>query len=144
MTARSSRCASSMPNTTSHDQLAAMNFLQQHAAEGQIVTGLLYVDSDPDDLHEHLNTVEAPLNALGERSSAPARPRSRSSTPGFASRSFCLLCHYEKRGPRARINRGYSEPQAVCGGYPVLNGMVVRHCQSIGGANFVTFPCTLT
>ena len=26
-----------------HDRLAAMNFLQQHAAKGQIVTGLLYV-----------------------------------------------------------------------------------------------------
>ncbi len=34
-----------------HDKLAAMNFLLNHAAEGQIVTGLLYVDSDPDDLH---------------------------------------------------------------------------------------------
>ena len=34
-----------------HDKLAAMSFLLNHAAEGQIVTGLLYVDSDPDDLH---------------------------------------------------------------------------------------------
>src|SRR6201993_1654048 len=29
-----------------HDRLAAMNFLQQHAAKGQIVTGLLYVAAD--------------------------------------------------------------------------------------------------
>ncbi|RTM11472.1 MAG: 2-oxoacid:ferredoxin oxidoreductase subunit beta, partial [Bradyrhizobiaceae bacterium] len=30
----------------------------------QIVTGLLYVDPDAEDLHEHLNTVETPLNTL--------------------------------------------------------------------------------
>ena len=54
-----------------HDRLAAMTFLQHHAAEGQIVTGLLYVDSDPDDLHSHLATVETPLNALTEKELCP-------------------------------------------------------------------------
>ena len=29
-----------------HDRLAAMAFLQKHAAKGQVVTGLLYVDPD--------------------------------------------------------------------------------------------------
>ena len=47
-----------------HDRLAAMSLLQQHAAKGQIVTGLLYVDPDSEDLHSHLNTVERPLNGL--------------------------------------------------------------------------------
>src|SRR5690349_6847354 len=47
-----------------HDRLGAMTFLQQHAAKGQIVTGLLYVDPDSEDLHSHLNTVERPLNRL--------------------------------------------------------------------------------
>ena len=46
------------------DRLAALAFLQQHAAKGQIVTGLLYVDGEPEDLHAHLNTVDTPLNAL--------------------------------------------------------------------------------
>jgi 2-oxoglutarate ferredoxin oxidoreductase subunit beta len=41
-----------------------MTFLQKHAAKGQIVTGLLYVDPEADDLHAHLNTVETPLNTL--------------------------------------------------------------------------------
>jgi 2-oxoglutarate ferredoxin oxidoreductase subunit beta len=54
-----------------HDRLAAMNFLQQHAAKGQVVTGLLYVDTEPEDLHAHLNTVEAPLNTLSERELCP-------------------------------------------------------------------------
>src|ERR1041385_6744258 len=47
-----------------HDRLGAMNFLQRHAAQGQIVTGLLYVDRDPEDLHRHFNTSKAPLNTL--------------------------------------------------------------------------------
>ncbi len=54
-----------------HDRLAAMSFLQHHAAKGQIVTGLLYVASDAEDLHGHLNTVDAPLNKLTEKELCP-------------------------------------------------------------------------
>jgi 2-oxoglutarate/2-oxoacid ferredoxin oxidoreductase subunit beta len=54
-----------------HDRLAAMAFLQHHAAKGQIVTGLLYVERESEDLHHHLNTVDAPLNALGEKELCP-------------------------------------------------------------------------
>jgi 2-oxoglutarate ferredoxin oxidoreductase subunit beta len=54
-----------------HDRLAAMAFLQKHAAKGQVVTGLLYVDADAEDLHAHLNTVAAPLNTLGEKELCP-------------------------------------------------------------------------
>ena len=54
-----------------HDRLAAMNFLQRHAAKGQVVTGLLYVESDPEDLHVHANTVAKPLFALGEKELCP-------------------------------------------------------------------------
>jgi 2-oxoglutarate ferredoxin oxidoreductase subunit beta len=32
---------------------------------------LLYVDTEPEDLHAHLNTVEAPLNTLSERELCP-------------------------------------------------------------------------
>jgi 2-oxoglutarate ferredoxin oxidoreductase subunit beta len=54
-----------------HDRLAAMSFLQHHAANGQIVTGVLYVAPEAADLHEHLNTVESPLNALGAKDLCP-------------------------------------------------------------------------
>lgn len=54
-----------------HDRLAAMNFLQRHAAQGQIVTGLLYVEADADDLHSNLDTVERPLNQLDASSLCP-------------------------------------------------------------------------
>jgi 2-oxoglutarate/2-oxoacid ferredoxin oxidoreductase subunit beta len=54
-----------------HDRLAAMAFLQKHAAKGQVVTGLLYVDAEAEDLHSHLDTVAAPLNTLGEKELCP-------------------------------------------------------------------------
>jgi 2-oxoglutarate/2-oxoacid ferredoxin oxidoreductase subunit beta len=54
-----------------HDRVAAMDFLAQHAAIGQVVTGLLYVDPEPEDLHRHFNTVDAPLNALSEKELCP-------------------------------------------------------------------------
>jgi 2-oxoglutarate ferredoxin oxidoreductase subunit beta len=54
-----------------HDRLGAMTFLQKHAAKGQIVTGLLYVDPDSEDLHSHLNTVDTPLNQLAEKTLCP-------------------------------------------------------------------------
>jgi 2-oxoglutarate ferredoxin oxidoreductase subunit beta len=54
-----------------HDRLAAMTFLQNHAAKGQIVTGLLYVEEDPQDLHANANTVAKPLNALSAKELCP-------------------------------------------------------------------------
>src|SRR6266511_3239714 len=54
-----------------HDRIGAMTFLQQHAAIGQIVTGLLYVDPEPEDLHRNFNTVGAPLNSLAEAELCP-------------------------------------------------------------------------
>jgi len=53
------------------DRIKAMNFLQEHAAKGEVITGLLYVQPDSSDLHEHLNTVETPLNSLTERELCP-------------------------------------------------------------------------
>jgi len=53
------------------DRITAMNYIQQHHARGEIVTGLLYVDPDPVDLHAHLNTVQTPFNRLGEKELCP-------------------------------------------------------------------------
>ena len=53
------------------DRVRAMNYLAEHAARGQIVTGLLYVDPHAEDLHYHLGTVDAPLNSLNERELCP-------------------------------------------------------------------------
>ena len=53
------------------DRIKAMTFLQERAAKGEVVTGLLYVQPDSADLHEHLNTVDTPLNQLSERELCP-------------------------------------------------------------------------
>jgi len=53
------------------DKLAVTSYLQQRKAAGEIVTGLLYVRPDADDLHRLLNTVDAPLNGLGEKELVP-------------------------------------------------------------------------
>jgi 2-oxoglutarate ferredoxin oxidoreductase subunit beta len=54
-----------------HDRVAAMTYLQQRHAAGEIVTGLLYLDPEPQDIHTHLNTVSAPLNGLDESELCP-------------------------------------------------------------------------
>ncbi|HET6194120.1 MAG TPA: 2-oxoacid:ferredoxin oxidoreductase subunit beta, partial [Acetobacteraceae bacterium] len=54
-----------------HDRIAAMTYLQQRHAQGEIVTGLLYVDPDAEDLHRHMNTVATPFNDLDEATLCP-------------------------------------------------------------------------
>ena len=56
-----------------NDRTAALGFLQHHATKGQIVTGLLYVEKDSEDLHAHLHTIDGPLNALGENELCPGQ-----------------------------------------------------------------------
>ncbi len=53
------------------NRVSAMNYIQEHQARGEIVTGLLFVDPAALDLHSHLNTVEPPLNALNESELCP-------------------------------------------------------------------------
>ena len=53
------------------DRWAAMSYMQQHAARGEVVTGLLYLDALATDLHTSLNTCAAPLNSLREAQLCP-------------------------------------------------------------------------
>jgi 2-oxoglutarate ferredoxin oxidoreductase subunit beta len=59
------------PDYDPTDRVKAMDYIQQHQAKGEVVTGLLYVMPESSDLHEHLHTVETPLNQLGERELCP-------------------------------------------------------------------------
>lgn len=52
------------PDYDPRDRIAAMNYVQQHQAKGEVVTGLLYVDPEAEDLHRHLNTAPAPFNRM--------------------------------------------------------------------------------
>jgi 2-oxoglutarate/2-oxoacid ferredoxin oxidoreductase subunit beta len=54
-----------------HDRVAALSYMQERHAAGEIVTGLLYVDPDPRDMHAHMNTVMTPLNELDEAALIP-------------------------------------------------------------------------
>lgn len=53
------------------DRVRAMTYCQEHAARGEVVTGLLFVDPAARDLHQQINTVEEPLNSLGAAELCP-------------------------------------------------------------------------
>jgi len=59
------------PDYDPTDRVKAMNYLQERAAAGELVTGLLYVKPESEDLHQYLNTVDTPLNQLAERELCP-------------------------------------------------------------------------
>ncbi len=53
------------------DRRAAMNHVHERQAEGEIVTGLLYVEEGAEDLHARLRTPGVPLNALDTTALCP-------------------------------------------------------------------------
>ena len=53
------------------DRIDAMNQIAQAAARGEVLTGLLYLHADAQDLHANLNTVAVPLNQLNEAELCP-------------------------------------------------------------------------
>jgi len=53
------------------DRINAITRIATALATGEVLTGLLYVNPDAKDLHEHLNTVDAPFNRLEARDLCP-------------------------------------------------------------------------
>ena len=53
------------------DKINAVSHIARAAEKGEVLTGLLYLAVDAEDLHAHLNTVEAPFNRLGEKELCP-------------------------------------------------------------------------
>jgi 2-oxoglutarate ferredoxin oxidoreductase subunit beta len=53
------------------NRVVAMDYLQQHHEKGEVVTGLLYLDPNPRDLHGFLRTVDVPLNRLNAKELCP-------------------------------------------------------------------------
>ena len=53
------------------DRRAAMNHVQRLQEQGEIPTGLLYIDPKASDLHAALKTVAQPLNRMGEADLCP-------------------------------------------------------------------------
>jgi 2-oxoglutarate ferredoxin oxidoreductase subunit beta len=58
-------------NYDPHDRVGALAYVQRKQNEGEVVTGLLYLDQDASDCHAILETVDTPLNALGEADLCP-------------------------------------------------------------------------
>ncbi|HET9749695.1 MAG TPA: 2-oxoacid:ferredoxin oxidoreductase subunit beta [Casimicrobiaceae bacterium] len=53
------------------NKVAAMAYLEARRVEGEVVTGLLYVDPVADDMHAALQTAQVPLNALQDADLVP-------------------------------------------------------------------------
>ena len=53
------------------DRIKAMNHLHESHEKQEIATGLLFVNSDPSDLHVAANTVNIPLNLLDSKALIP-------------------------------------------------------------------------
>ncbi len=53
------------------DRINAITHIAQAHAKGEVLTGLLYVSPDAEDLHAHLNTYEMAFNKLGEKDLCP-------------------------------------------------------------------------
>lgn len=53
------------------DSQAALQAIAHHAQQGRILTGLLYIDREGEDLHDTLGTARRPLNALTEQDLCP-------------------------------------------------------------------------
>ncbi|HMR32125.1 MAG TPA: 2-oxoacid:ferredoxin oxidoreductase subunit beta [Geminicoccaceae bacterium] len=53
------------------NRIAALTYVQERHAAGEVVTGLLYLDPESRDLHDALGTVDMPLNRLGEAELCP-------------------------------------------------------------------------
>jgi 2-oxoglutarate ferredoxin oxidoreductase subunit beta len=54
-----------------HDRAQAISYLHHRQAAGEIVTGLLFVDPDAEDLHGYLKTASKPFNEMTEDELCP-------------------------------------------------------------------------
>lgn len=53
------------------DRNSAMRAVQDYKAKGQVLTGLIYMDPDSQDMHEMIDTCSKPLNRLTESDLCP-------------------------------------------------------------------------
>ena len=53
------------------DRISAISNLEYYSSRGEILTGLIFENPDGAELHQHLNTVDTPLNSLTEKELCP-------------------------------------------------------------------------
>jgi len=66
-----------------HDRVRALAYVQHKQIEGEVVTGLLYLDKNASDCHAILETVDEPLNALNEVDLCPGDAALKSVNASF-------------------------------------------------------------
>lgn len=66
-----------------HDRIGALTYMQKRASEGELVTGLIYLDPEASDMHANLNTANAPLNGLNEKELCPGATALESINAGY-------------------------------------------------------------
>ncbi|HEY5644611.1 MAG TPA: 2-oxoacid:ferredoxin oxidoreductase subunit beta [Pseudomonadales bacterium] len=66
-----------------HSRIDALNHVLSRQAEGEVLTGLLYVDPNASDCHEILDTVQRPLNELAEAELCPGNAALADINEGF-------------------------------------------------------------
>ena len=71
MTARRLCCRKLDADHNCADRSAALATLERARVSGEIVTGLVYINEDADELHDILGTTARPLNELGDRELCP-------------------------------------------------------------------------
>lgn len=54
-----------------NNRASAINAIMSAKEEGKILTGLLYIDEESEDLHNVINTAKTPLRSLGDESLCP-------------------------------------------------------------------------
>ncbi len=66
-----------------HDRLSAIHAMKQAEKRGELLTGLLYIEEDTQELHHILGTTDRPLNTLGERELCPGSKALQAINDGF-------------------------------------------------------------
>ncbi|MGC9953016.1 MAG: 2-oxoacid:ferredoxin oxidoreductase subunit beta [Rhizomicrobium sp.] len=59
------------PDYDPSSRVAAMAYLRDRHEAGEIATGLLYLDAEPEDLHGHLGTIDTAINRLKQEELCP-------------------------------------------------------------------------
>lgn len=59
------------PESDFHSRRAALRRMKDYAAEGKVLTGILFIDEDSKEIHETMNTTQVPLRSLAERQLCP-------------------------------------------------------------------------
>ena len=65
------------------DRSAAMKYLHDHRLQGEVVTGLLYVETGAPDFADGMHLAERPLNNMGKAELCPGQAELETINRGF-------------------------------------------------------------